>query len=139
MASKLSSPHLTKSRHYRVLTNSSIASRIGLDLLEKGYTLRGTLRNYNHADALVNGAYNSWRDRVQIVIVSNMIVDGAFDEAVKGNPSPYGFRVTLCRPLLALFDRHSMSQPLISGFTKSSTRAFFNLYFPLHNHSDPRS
>lgn len=70
-----------------MLTNCSIASRIGLDLLKKGYTLRGTLRNNNHADALVNGAYKSWRDRVQIVNVSNMIVDGAFDEAVKGSPS----------------------------------------------------
>ncbi|MCJ1267695.1 hypothetical protein MMC22_007581 [Lobaria immixta] len=64
--------------------NGYIASSIGLDLLKKGYTLRGTLRNQNHADALVNGAYNTWRDRVQMVIVSNMIADGAFDEAVKG-------------------------------------------------------
>lgn len=55
-----------------------------MDLLKKGYTLRGTLRNYNYADALVNGAYNTWRERVQIVIVSDMIAEGAFDEAVKG-------------------------------------------------------
>lgn len=81
--------------------------------MEKGYTLRGTLRNYNHADALVNGAYKSWRERVQIVIVSNMIADGAFDEAVKGNPSPSEFHVTYCRSPLAFFDRHSMSQPLL--------------------------
>lgn len=93
----------------QMLTISSIASSIGLDLLKKGYTLRGTLRNQNHADALVNGAYNTWRDRVQIVIVSNMIADGAFDEAVKGNPSPYcfpvpsEFHITLCRPLIASF------------------------------------
>ena len=59
-----------------------------MDLLKKGYTLRGTLRNKIHADALVNGAYSSWRDRVQIVVVSNIIAAGAFDEAVKGNPSP---------------------------------------------------
>lgn len=57
---------------------------MGLDLLKKGYTLRGTLRNYNHAQALVNGAYKDFRDRVQLVIVSDIIADGAFDKAVEG-------------------------------------------------------
>ncbi len=55
-----------------------------MDLLKEGYTLRGALRNYNYADALVNGAYRDFRGRVQLVIVSDMTADGAFDEAVKG-------------------------------------------------------
>lgn len=91
MASKRPSPPLPlspKSKRSQTLNTFSIASRIGLDLLKKGYTLRGTLRNYNYADALVNGAYHSWRDRVQLVIVSNIIADGAFDDAVKGSSSP---------------------------------------------------
>lgn len=122
MASKSSSPLLTEYEAFSDANpRSSIASRIGLDLLKKGYTLRGTLRNQNHADGLVNGAYNTWRDRVQIVIVSNMIADGAFDEAVKGKviihpPTSFllhlDFASALIRPLFALFGRRLISQPL---------------------------
>lgn len=64
---------------------SSIASRIGLDLLNKGYSLRGTLRNNNHADALANGAYKAFNTRVQLAIVPDITVEGAFDEAVQGS------------------------------------------------------
>lgn len=32
----------------------------------------------------MNGAYRDFRDRVQLVIVSDIVADGAFDEVVKG-------------------------------------------------------
>ena len=64
--------------------NGYIASRIGLSLLEKGYVLRGTLRSPYSADALLKGAYEQYADRVQIVVVPDMTIPKAFDEAVKG-------------------------------------------------------
>ena len=62
----------------------SIASRIGLDLLHKGYTVRGTSRAKHSADALINGAYKQYADRVQMCSVPVMTDGGAFDEAVRG-------------------------------------------------------
>ena len=64
--------------------NGYIASAIGLEMLKKGYTLRGTSRSSHGADALLNGAYNMYKDRVQLVTILDMTVPGAFDEAVKG-------------------------------------------------------
>ena len=64
--------------------NGYIASRIGFDLLEKGYTLRGTSRSQQSADALLNGAYKEYTERVQMVAVPDMTKPGAFDEAVEG-------------------------------------------------------
>ena len=64
--------------------NGYIASTIGLDLLQKGYTLRGTSRSAHSADALLKGAYKNYVDRVQMVSVPDMTIPGAFDEAVKG-------------------------------------------------------
>ncbi len=67
-----------------LMNNPSIASRIGLDLLEKGYTVRGTSRAKHSADALLNGAYKQYADRVEMYSVPVMTVPRAFDEAVKG-------------------------------------------------------
>ncbi|MCJ1285803.1 hypothetical protein MMC26_005144 [Xylographa opegraphella] len=64
--------------------NGYIASTIGLDLLKKGYTLRGTSRFAHSADALLKGAYRDYVDRVQMVSVPDMTIAGAFDETVKG-------------------------------------------------------
>ena len=67
--------------------NGYIASAIGLELLKKGYTVRGSSRSSHGTNALLNGAYQLYKDRVQFVIVSDMTVPGAFDEAVKGRSS----------------------------------------------------
>ncbi|MCJ1419424.1 hypothetical protein MMC32_005779 [Xylographa parallela] len=64
--------------------NGYIASTIGLDLLKKGYTIRGTSRSAHSADALLKGAYEGYVDRVQMVSVPDMTIPGAFNEAVKG-------------------------------------------------------
>lgn len=67
--------------------NGYIASTMGKCLLEKGYHVRGTTRAQHSADALVNGAYKDFNDRVEILAVPDMIAPGAFDEAVKGTSS----------------------------------------------------
>ena len=63
-----------------------IAGRIGYNLLQKGYIVRGTSRRQHSADALINGAYREYADRVQILAVADMAKPRAFDEAVKGIP-----------------------------------------------------
>ena len=55
-----------------------------MDLLEKGYTVRGTSRAKHSADVLLHGAYKQYADRVQMYSVPVMTDPGAFDEAVKG-------------------------------------------------------
>lgn len=67
---------------------SSIASTIGMDLLKKGYTIRGTSRAKHSADALLDGAYKDYVDRVEMVSIPVMTEPGAFDEAVKGQLCP---------------------------------------------------
>ena len=64
--------------------NGFIASRIGYDLLKKGYALRGTSRSQHSADALINGAYKEYKGKVEMVAVPDMTIPGAFDAAVKG-------------------------------------------------------
>ena len=68
--------------------NGYIASSIGMQLLEKGYSIRGTARSAKSTQALVEGPYAQYAhaspSRVQILEVPDMTVDGAFDEAVKG-------------------------------------------------------
>lgn len=83
---------VTKSNGKTVLVtgiNGYIASVIGQLLLSKGYTVRGTTRRAASVEPLLKGAYAEYRDRVRIYEVPNMSVDGAFDEAAKGQfPHP---------------------------------------------------
>ena len=64
--------------------NGYIASVIGLALLEKGYTLRGTARAVKSTAPLLEGGYEKYASQVEIVEVPNMEIAGAFDTAVKG-------------------------------------------------------
>lgn len=64
--------------------NGYVASVIGLDLLKKGYTLRGTSRSTSSKAALLDGPYKDYADRFDVVAVPDIIIPGAFDEAVKG-------------------------------------------------------
>jgi nucleoside-diphosphate-sugar epimerase len=64
--------------------NGYIASVLGLALLERGYTLRGTSRRIASSERLLKGPYAPYVDRVKIYEVSDMTIDGAFDEASKG-------------------------------------------------------
>ncbi|KAG9231618.1 hypothetical protein BJ875DRAFT_468946 [Amylocarpus encephaloides] len=80
--------------------NGYIASVLGQLVLTKGYSLRGTTRRPASVDALLNGAYAPYADRVDIFEVPDMTVPGAFDEAVKGvdgifhTASPINFNLT---------------------------------------------
>jgi nucleoside-diphosphate-sugar epimerase len=67
--------------------NGYIASVLGLALLEKGYTLRGTSRRIASSEPLLKGPYAPYAERVKIYEVPDMTVDGAFDEAAKGSSS----------------------------------------------------
>lgn len=66
--------------------NGYIASVLGLHLLSKGYSLRGTSRRAASAESLLKGPYAAYSDRVKIYEVPDMTIDGAFDEAAKGLP-----------------------------------------------------
>jgi nucleoside-diphosphate-sugar epimerase len=66
-----------------------IAGVLGLLLLQKGYTVRGTTRHAASLERLLKGAYAPYADRVKIYEVPNMTVDGAFDEAAKGISPPH--------------------------------------------------
>ncbi|PVH81119.1 NAD(P)-binding protein [Cadophora sp. DSE1049] len=80
--------------------NGYIASVLGLDLLSKGYSLRGTSRRAASAEPLLKGPYAAYADRVKIYEVPDMTIDAAFDEAAKGvegvfhTASPINFSLT---------------------------------------------
>jgi nucleoside-diphosphate-sugar epimerase len=76
--------------------NGFIASVLGLRLLEKGYSLRGTTRHVASSEALLHGPYALYKERVKIYEVPDITVDGAFDEAAEGLLPPvdlFGFFV----------------------------------------------
>jgi nucleoside-diphosphate-sugar epimerase len=68
--------------------NGYIASHVADQLMEAGYRVRGTTRSLSKVANL--GAF--WekkfgKDRFEFITVEDMSHDGAFDEAVKGNPT----------------------------------------------------
>ncbi|KAL9599231.1 MAG: hypothetical protein Q9179_003634, partial [Wetmoreana sp. 5 TL-2023] len=64
------------------------------------FKVRGTTRSKQSADALLKGAYAPYVDRVEILQVPDITIEGAFDEAVKGvtavihTASPISFALT---------------------------------------------
>jgi nucleoside-diphosphate-sugar epimerase len=64
--------------------NGYIASNIGLQLLQQGYTVRGTSRSAKTKDQLLSDAFKGFESRYQQYVVPDMTAPGAFDEAVKG-------------------------------------------------------
>jgi nucleoside-diphosphate-sugar epimerase len=64
--------------------NGYIGSHIGLQLLQKGYFVRGTVRAPSKAQRLLDGAYRDYSSRLEVVVVPNITGEGAFDEAVRG-------------------------------------------------------
>ena len=67
--------------------NGYIASVLGLQVLSKGYNLRGTSRSKDHAAALLDHAYKEYASHVEILEVQDITEPGAFDEAVRGTPT----------------------------------------------------
>ncbi|KAL2428939.1 hypothetical protein ABEF95_010399 [Exophiala dermatitidis] len=80
--------------------NGYIASHIGIQLLEKGYTVRGTSRSPAAKEHLLTGAFRHHKHRYQHVVVPDITTQGAFDEAVRGvygiihTASPVDFSLT---------------------------------------------
>ena len=76
----------TKNNQVILLTgvNSYIASHIGLQLLRKGYTVRGVSRSESAKEHLLSGAFKGYDSQYEHAIVSDMTVEGAFDKAVQG-------------------------------------------------------
>ena len=89
--------------------NGYIASAIGLELLKKGYNLRGTSRSASSAVGLLQCVYKEYMDagRFDMVIIEDMTIPSAFDEAVKGEPGgfPYNLDCLLYRQRLTFHAR----------------------------------
>ena len=66
--------------------NGYIASVLGLQILSKGYKLRGTCRSKDRVAVLLEGVYKDYASRVEIFEVEDITEPGAFDEAVRGTP-----------------------------------------------------
>jgi nucleoside-diphosphate-sugar epimerase len=64
--------------------NGYIASVLGLLLLTKGYSIRGTTRRSASSAPLLTGSYAPYKERVTLYEVPDMTTSGAFDEAAKG-------------------------------------------------------
>jgi nucleoside-diphosphate-sugar epimerase len=64
--------------------NGYIATHIGLQLLQKGYRVRGTSRSSVAKDHLLSGAFSGYGSQYEHVEVKDIVAQGAFDEAVKG-------------------------------------------------------
>ena len=66
-----------------------IASHIAKVLLERGYRVRGTARNLEKVE-WVNEFFEKefGAGRVETVVVEDMVEEGAFDAAVKGEYAP---------------------------------------------------
>lgn len=67
--------------------NGYIGSHIGLQLLQKGYFVRGTVRSMSKAQRLLDGAYRCYSSQLEVVVVPDISDKGAFDEAVQGEYS----------------------------------------------------
>jgi nucleoside-diphosphate-sugar epimerase len=65
--------------------NGCIGSHVADQLLEAGYKVRGTTRDIKKAEGLKNLWEKKYGpDKLEIVTVSDMSKEGAFNEAVKG-------------------------------------------------------
>lgn len=65
--------------------NGYIGSRIGLDALSRGYSIRGTSRSIASTRALLEGPFAPYADRVEVFEVSDITAPKAFDAAAKGS------------------------------------------------------
>jgi nucleoside-diphosphate-sugar epimerase len=64
--------------------NGYIASHIGLQLLRKGYTVRGASRSASAKDHLLSDAFKGYEERYEHFEVRDITAPGAFNEAIKG-------------------------------------------------------
>ncbi|KAA1471686.1 D-lactaldehyde dehydrogenase [Dentipellis sp. KUC8613] len=91
--------------------NGFVATWLVKTLLEKGYTVRGTIRSESKG-AHLRKIFKAYGDKLELVIVPDITQEGAFDEAVKGvdvvehTASPFHAKAT---------DPDDMIKPAVSG------------------------
>jgi nucleoside-diphosphate-sugar epimerase len=63
-----------------------LASHISLQLLKRGFKVRGTVRDPTQSSWLLEGPFKSYADTgaIELASVPDMGADGAYDEAIKG-------------------------------------------------------
>lgn len=63
-----------------------VASQVVKQFLERGYKVRGSVRDLKKASWLVDDVFKTYADRgdLELVVVPDLAADHAFDEAVKG-------------------------------------------------------
>ncbi|GJE89213.1 aldehyde reductase [Phanerochaete sordida] len=76
-------PAVTKGKVLVSGCNGFVAVWVVKQLLEDGYTVRGTVRK-DSAIPYLKDLFKSYGDRFEVVIVPDITKDGAFDDAVKG-------------------------------------------------------
>ena len=64
--------------------NGYIASTLGFFILQRGYAVRGIIRDAKKARRLMNDAYAKYGDRFELIVIPDMSIDGSLDEAVVG-------------------------------------------------------
>lgn len=66
--------------------NGYIASVTAKAFLDAGFRVRGTSRSIRSSEPLLHGGLKSYADegRFEVVVVGDITLEGAFDEAVKG-------------------------------------------------------
>lgn len=64
----------------------NVATQVAKQFLERGYRVRGTVRNLAKASWLVTDVFKTYADRgeFELVLVPDLAADHAFDDAVKG-------------------------------------------------------
>ncbi|KAF8917831.1 hypothetical protein CPB85DRAFT_1373979 [Mucidula mucida] len=79
-------PAITPNSNGKVLVsgaNGYIAMWVVRTLLERGYSVRGTVRRAEKGKHLYE-TFKSYGDKLEVVVVEDITKEGAFDEAVKG-------------------------------------------------------
>ncbi|RPD79313.1 NAD(P)-binding protein [Lentinus tigrinus ALCF2SS1-7] len=76
-------PAITSGKALVTGANGFVAVWVVQDLLEHGFAVRGTVRSESKATYL-HDRFKAYGDKFEVVIVPDMAVEGAFDEAVEG-------------------------------------------------------
>lgn len=117
--------------------NGYIASHIGLQLLEKGYHVRGTARSSSAGSHLLSGAFKGFDQRYQHFEVPDITLPSAFDEAINGvhgvihTASPVDFSlktldeflIPAVKGNLSILDSTRLAGPQLRAFVCTSSIA----------------
>lgn len=97
-----------------------IGTDVALAFLRAGWRVKGTVRSKAKADAWI-ALYPEYIDQCEYVIVEDIVVDGAFDEAVKGCDaiahvaSPYTFTFKVSISTISL-DHQGVWRVMLNNF-----------------------